>query len=141
MASTATKVVLGIGCGLLLLIGGGLATCAGCFALIGHSARQSASVASPEENPYTMWDLCKESVTKRLRAPSTAEFVGSAYLDIQHHVFHDLGKHKTKNDFLVKGEVDSQNGFGAMLRSEFSCSITWLGYDQYRVNYTRVSDR
>ena len=110
-----------------------------------HSAHNSASSgnepATGEANPYTMWRLCKESVTKRLRAPSTAEFVDDGYLAMQSHVFRDIGKHKTQKDFLVKGEVDSQNGFGARLRAEYSCSITWVGNDQYRVNSTHVDTR
>jgi hypothetical protein len=48
MASTTAKVVLGIGCGLLLLIGAGLATCAGCVAMMDHSVQESSTSSSSE---------------------------------------------------------------------------------------------
>lgn len=144
MASTATKIVLGIGCVMLLAIGGGLATCAGCVALFKQSADRSGSPSAPRANeadPYAMWGLCKENVKARLRAPSTAEFVDDSILDMQSHVFHDLRKHKTANDYLVKGQVDSQNGFGARLRSVYECSITWTGGERYLVRFTHVFTR
>lgn len=110
-------------------------------------AKASTDTHSPsngsadEANPYTMWRLCKENVRARLRAPSTAEFVDDSILDMQSHVFHDLRKHKTANDYLVKGEVDSQNGFGARLRSVYQCSITWTGGERYVVRFTHVFTR
>jgi hypothetical protein len=58
MASTAAKVVLGIGCGFVLLVGAGLATCAGCAAMIGHSNLRPASPSassSASEAQYPTW--------------------------------------------------------------------------------------
>lgn len=146
MASTAAKVFLGIGCGLLAVIGGGLATCAGCVALF-RNAEQEVREHPPAkpsisiEDQVNSWHLCKQYVLLRLRAPSTAEFIdddGSG-----RHVFLDADPSKAEKKLatklaakgvlvkylLVQGEVDSQNGFGARLRSKFECSIQRLGDD------------
>ena len=157
MASTATKVVLGIGCGLLLVLGGGLATCAGCVALFRHSAQNAPSSASTPndssgsiqekvEGPgvsfddrFESWHLCKEQVLQRLRSPSTAEFIDDD--SEHHHVFLEIIKGKTSPGvFLVTGEVDSQNGFGARLRSQFECSIWRVGLHG-EVRYTLAPNR
>jgi hypothetical protein len=55
MPSTTAKVVLGIGCGLLLLIGAGLATCAGCVAMIGHSIPESSTSSSGTMPQHPVW--------------------------------------------------------------------------------------
>lgn len=55
MASTAAKVFLGIGCVLLVLIVGGLATCAGCVAMIGHTKPEFSSSSSGSLPQHPMW--------------------------------------------------------------------------------------
>lgn len=144
MASTAAKVALGIGCGLLAVIGAGFVTCAGCVALL-STAEQKAREHPPAEpsvsfeDQVNAWPLCKQHVLQRLRAPSTAEFLDDDRP--RHHVFLKANTSKAEKKLaaklaakgihvkylLVQGEVDSQNGFGARLRAEFECSIQRLG--------------
>lgn len=161
MASTAAKVFLGIGCGLLAVIGAGLATCAGCVALF-RNAEQEVRAHPPAEPSVSIddqvntWHLCKERVSQKLRAPSTAEFIDADRYD--HHVFLNANTSKAEKKIaaklaakgvsvkylLVQGEVDSQNGFGARLRSQFECSIQRLGgHDNptYVVLTTRIATR
>jgi hypothetical protein len=58
----------------------------------------------------------RQFVEKRLKCPSTAKF--SAELD---------GVSQSNDTtFFVKGYVDSQNGFGAMIRSVYNCIITYM---------------
>lgn len=64
--------------------------------------------------PLTM---CQEFVKDRLKAPSTAEFPWS-FDDYQTN---RLVTHE--NAYNIEGHVDSQNSFGAMLRSRFTCKI------------------
>jgi hypothetical protein len=154
MASTGTKVLLGIGCGMLALVAGGIATCAGCAAMLRHAKESESTSAGtpsivsptvqqgtgepnriPIDEKVTLWHLCKERVLQRLRAPSTAAFVDDEALS--HHIFFQDGLSKAEKKLtarlaakgvhvswlLVDGEVDSQNGFGATLRSRFECQI------------------
>lgn len=65
-------------------------------------------------------------VKRHLKSPSTADFVGS------------IGHGATANyigecTFIVSGQVDSQNGFGAVVRSTYSVELT---YNKSSDNYT-----
>ena len=57
--------------------------------------------------------LCKEKVKEILKSPSTAKFPNIT----------EWGFSKEKNKIIVQGYVDSQNSFGAELRSEFQFII------------------
>ena len=61
---------------------------------------------------------CRSFVRDHLKAPSTAEFSGVAV--------------KTSGQpplFTVTGAVDSQNSFGAMIRSRWSCAVRPDGHN------------
>ena len=53
---------------------------------------------------------CERLVESRLKAPSTAKFSSTAT--------------KSSGEWHVAGTVDSQNSFGAMVRSSFTCTVT-----------------
>lgn len=56
------------------------------------------------------WSLyCEDEVKKVLRSPSTADFAST----------YDWYFGKTDKEIIIKGYVDSQNGFGAEVRSTF----------------------
>jgi hypothetical protein len=57
---------------------------------------------------------CQEFVTKRLKSPSTAEF--ARYSDDQVRSWID-------GTYTVTSYVDAQNGFGAMIRSTYTCKV------------------
>jgi hypothetical protein len=73
--------------------------------------------------------LAEQAITKRLKAPSTADF--SSILDTR--IGHLSGG--GPNKWVVKGYVDSQNGFGAMLRSNYQVVIEFKEgeYDNSRI--------
>ncbi|WP_142459659.1 hypothetical protein [Geodermatophilus aquaeductus] len=56
---------------------------------------------------------CEEFVKRQLRAPATADFP-----NFQEYVVTGSG-----DQYTVQGYVDAQNGFGALIRSDWSCSI------------------
>ena len=57
---------------------------------------------------------CEKLVTNRLKSPATADFTGvTTYKD-------------TVGDYITKGNVDSENSFGANIRTTFLC-ITHQG--------------
>jgi len=68
-------------------------------------------------------DECKNLVRERLRSPSSAEFSGI-----------ELNNLDSKS-FEIVGEVDSQNGFGAMLRGSFKC----MGYEDEELRLIYVN--
>lgn len=67
---------------------------------------------------------CEQQVKENLKSPSTADFTGTDATG--------------SGPFTVTGEVDSQNGFGAMVRSSFECSVRVADGNAYTtVNYVR----
>lgn len=56
---------------------------------------------------------CEEKIKEILTSPSTAEFANR----------NEWAFSKNKHTLLVQGYVDSQNGFGAMIRSDFQFEI------------------
>jgi len=62
--------------------------------------------------------MSHQFVTDRLKSPSTAEFSSQNQ---------EIIIQKDDSTWVVTGHVDSQNGFGAMIRSSFICEITYRG--------------
>jgi hypothetical protein len=75
--------------------------------------------------------MCEDFIKDRLIAPSTAEFPWS-FDNYQVHRLIDR-----ENGYNIEGRFDSQNAFGAMIRSIFSCKVqnttgdTWELLDLY----------
>ena len=67
---------------------------------------------------------CIEQVKSRLKSPSTAVFSSSSETSIQQKIktFPNDGVLRAK--WIVSGYVDSQNSFGAHIRSNFSCEFS-----------------
>lgn len=67
---------------------------------------------------------CIERVKSRLKSPSTAIFSSSSETSIKQKIktFPNDGVFRAK--WIVKGYVDSQNSFGAHIRSNFSCEFS-----------------
>jgi hypothetical protein len=76
------------------------------------------------------WDYSKEYVLSQLKSPSTAEFCSKEDADIF--------KVEYKEDvYGISAYVDSENGFGAMMRAEYDIGIM-LTDDDYKVVYFEV---
>jgi hypothetical protein len=58
--------------------------------------------------------LCEDSIRQKLRSPATAQFSGETYSS-------------GGNSYTVAGNVDAQNGFGAMLRDTWECTLVDSG--------------
>ena len=108
----------------LVLIGG-----------VGLFMKMAATPPSPEDlnSPRNAALVCRQFVQARLKAPTTAKFpnvydnesgVGYALLDSGARV--------------VTAYVDSQNGFGAMIRTPFTCTVTWQHDDTWHLNDLRL---
>jgi len=71
--------------------------------------------------------LCEDSVRGDLKAPATARFSGESY-------------EKTSTiGALVTGSVDAENGFGALLRTSFRCSLV-VADGKWTVSDSTVAD-
>lgn len=121
------------GCGQQL--GGCLILCVlmgGCLAIVGPRVGKSidASIekakaeaaANPDawktNNKSMALVMTQEFVTKQLKAPSTAKFASSLWDGAMDHVTPE-----GEGVYRVKSWVDSQNGFGAMIRTNFFARV------------------
>lgn len=88
--------------------------------IIGSNGDDSSSSSSTSTNKFLAYNYAENFVEKKLKSPSTAEYPGVSEKD--RHIT-DLGGGKYKIDSWV----DSQNGFGATIRTNFSCTIIFEG--------------
>lgn len=65
-------------------------------------------------------DVCRQFVERRLKSPSSAEF----------------NEEQTSGGagaYVVTGTVDSDNSFGASIRNEYACRVTYQGDGDWRL--------
>lgn len=63
--------------------------------------------------------LCQEFVKKFLKSPASAKF--PSYLSDINADAHSVGP----DEYMVLSYVDSQNSFGAMIRTRYKCVLTY----------------
>lgn len=95
----------------------GLFTVAGVVVLIIIGIIWTAIFGKPEHKDLEAWDACRQFVSRQLKAPATADFSSPDDSTIV-----DAG-----TVWTVSGYVDSQNSFGAQIRSRFRCVMTNVG--------------
>jgi hypothetical protein len=86
-------------------------------------------IALGEEDSIGAGVMCEQPVEERLTSPSTAEF------DWDSNRVTLLGA----DHYLVEGTVDSENTFGAMVRSNFACNIKDNGDDTWTLKSLQVT--
>lgn len=93
--------------------------------------KQAEAAAKTEDNKVTAWVMATEFIEARLKSPSTASYGGLLSGDYQNPEEHVtvLGE----NLYLVTGWVDSQNSFGATVRSKFKVKIQNMGDDKWKL--------
>lgn len=67
-----------------------------------------------EDAYFISWEFIKD----KLKSPSTAEFPTYSEVNVQE---------LDSNQYFVNAYVDSQNGFGAIIRTNYSCVLTKKG--------------
>ena len=67
------------------------------------------------------YHACERAVGTTLRAPSTADYSGATGSDISN----------TGDNYVVRGYVDSENGFGATIRTDFDCTVRHTSDDNW----------
>ena len=63
--------------------------------------------------------MCRQFVEDRLKSPATADFTDETVTTL------------SGDRFRVTGLVDSQNSFGALVRSNFSCAMRYDGEERW----------
>jgi hypothetical protein len=86
-----------------------------CAVILWDASRKNPPVKpqpkSETLNIFSMMDMCKELVSKQLKAPSTATYT-------------DSSKPIGLSDLVWNSFVDAENSFGAKIRTNFACTYT-----------------
>ncbi len=107
---------------LIILVGGGFLIFCVLFAVYAELTGMSKS-PSPDAagNLTTMaFVQCQDIVKGELVSPSTADF---PFMDFSANAAPD-------NLYIIKSYVDSQNGFGATIRTRWRCKARYIGGDK-----------
>jgi hypothetical protein len=97
-----------------------------CFVL-SMLTRGGAGSTTTQVDPISAFVMCKQFVTDRLKSPATA-------------VFPTFGDAGTQTDqlstvqFRVRAFVDSQNSFGANIRTQYTCRVTSTGGNTWNLD-------
>ena len=86
-----------------------------------QSDTESTNSGNDEHSKIVALTAAQECVTERLKSPSSADFPWGS----------DCVTKISDNTYVINSYVDSQNSFGAMLRTNFTCQITLTGNDNY----------
>ena len=92
-----------------------------------NTERERKRLEEKTENKRLLlaYTYAEDEVKKRLKSPRTAQFPGTS-----ERVTHI--KYISGDTYFIDSFVDSQNGFGALVRTHFYCKIE-VGEDYYRL--------
>ena len=82
-------------------------------AMIAYSSYTGAGNTA-KANDYEAKQICETAIKANLKSPSTAKFEHNVQI-----------LSTDENDYRIQAAVDSQNGFGATVRNDFTCKMTW----------------
>lgn len=85
-----------------------------------------------QPTPAEAYSLCQRYVAARLSSPGSARFPA----------IHEAGVTIATggDDFVVRGFVDSQNGFGAIIRTPFVCTVQHDGDERWKLSELLMGD-
>jgi hypothetical protein len=89
------------------------------FIFFAFGSRNSDGSSSSEHSKMIAYNYAEDFIEERLKSPSIAKFPG-IFQKKMHSTSLGGGKYQ------ISSWVDSQNGFGAMIRSRWSCKITFV---------------
>lgn len=102
----------------------------------------SSSAKDPRKsecNKVVAWTAAQEFVRQRLRSPGSATFGGVFGGDFQNP--ENCVTVTGEKSFVAKGWVDSQNGFGALIRSTFTCKVRYEGNGKWVCEDLELEER
>ena len=110
------------------VVGGILAAIVVAFVAWAYITDDGDDSGTTDDREFAAFSICKQFVTDRLQSPATASF---------RNYFEDDGEVVVRvvsdDRYVVTSTVDSENGFGAMLRTGFVCTVTPADGDQWRL--------
>lgn len=80
-----------------------------------------------ENNSLDAYLMMQEFVKDKLKSPASAEF--PSYYDMKDNILFNGNR-----IYTIKSFVDSQNGFGAMIRTNYIGDIEQTGKDNWKIN-------
>jgi len=87
-----------------------------------------------EPDELSAYAMAQQFVEQRLKAPSTAKFPGGSWNFVEKIGEQtDMVGHRYPK-YRIKAYVDSQNAFGAQIRTHFVCEITYLGSKKWQLD-------
>jgi hypothetical protein len=84
----------------------------------GVSARGESAVTDTPGDKVAAYTFAQDFVKDRLKSPSTASFPWG---------MKDATLYLGRNGYRIRSYVDSQNGFGATVRTDFDCTVRQNG--------------
>lgn len=104
--------------------------CDKCFILIQEEINKDKNKNS-DIDESDVWSEAKDIVRNRLKAPSTAEFCSKSSATIT----------KSGKTWTIRGYVDAENSFGAMIRNDFTVVITFTSDTDYTIDRCTITAR
>jgi hypothetical protein len=95
------------------------------------SPSRPAPAAAPTHDAASAWTMCQSFVEDRLKAPRTAKWPWGYTNYVTH-----LGGGR----YRIKAYVDSQNSFGALLRTHFTAEVRWTGGSNWRLESLELQE-
>ena len=132
--ATVIAAILMVGLGIW-----GYRSCSSTFSLSPETeARLDAERQKEEQygSKSMAWIMAQNFVKKQLVSPGSADF-GGMFQQSYEDCVTDLGQGR----YSVRGWVDSQNKFGAKLRSNFTCTLKYVGNDNWRCESIDIAGR
>lgn len=90
------------------------------------NSKSTPSASSSEGDALSAWVVCQQEMDRRLKAPATADYPSRSEFTIT----------QSGAIYTMSSWVDSENGFGAQIRTFFDCKAIHTGGDSYRVTIT-----
>jgi len=120
-----------------VVLGGGIWAYRSCSSITDSpEARKAAAREQRHGSKGMAWIMAQDFVKKRLVSPGSADF-GGMFEQSYEDCVTDLGQ----GQYTVNGWVDSQNRFGAKLRSHFTCRLRYVGNDKWQCESLDISER
>lgn len=95
------------------------------------SSNSGTKAPKPEHSKAAAWTMMEEFVKARLKSPASAKFPWYS---------EDLVKDLGNGRYVISAYVDSQNSFGAMLRTNFVCTVKYIGNDKWELEDLKITN-
>lgn len=107
------------------------------YPMLTQSPQATGRPLTPSASKLGAFLSCQSSVNDRLRAPASAKYPPATEADSSTRTIPYMGGEA----FEVTSYVDSHNGFGALVRTDFLCIVTWQGNNNWKIEQMDIQSR